>query len=328
VFLHQVRLSTICKIEMVLWILLVIWGLECNYAYIWNGQFSHVGKLRLKPLQESPIRGKFDLHQYFTQHFIDPISKSSGVHYNIIYESNSIASQVASGVDIVCLLDLSVRTTAQLNFATDKHQLSSLFAAFQRKENTQTGINYASDKFLYSYDVGINCVQRMSIARIPVLPYQQLDLARRIVELHSNTNITILMIDGDGEIHRDDSMSQAMLSAYQVNAFPMPSLKHSIQRTKAYNICFVSIPPKVQAMEEPVAASSLEEVMLAASRANYGSFGSSSGGEEEEEEKRDRPLEEVLKVITCVNRGIPHLTSPGRSSPLFSSSSSSLLCSR
>jgi len=144
---------------------------------------------------------------------------------------DSKVSEVGSGAETVVLVDLAVRSFA------DIERLEQLDGKYNSLVTKCKGLgdDLSKDKFLYSHDVGGTRREVVSIARIPTEMHQKLELSRRLAEAHASNNITVYMVSSDMEFFCDAAMSEAMLSGLQMQRLSglMPSMKRSVTRHHA-----------------------------------------------------------------------------------------------
>ncbi len=84
------------------------------------------------------------------------------------------------------------------------------------------------DKFLYSYDIGVEDECEVAMARLPEHMYQKLDLARKVLETCSpsdNKSLVVSIVGSFGEPQIDLAMYDALYSSIQAIQFTMPTFK-------------------------------------------------------------------------------------------------------
>jgi len=124
----------------------------------------------------------------------------------------------------VILADLSVRTLDDISPTLSRFPFWPKLVA----KLTASKQSLAEDKFLYQHDVGDSCVCSVAIARVPLHPYQQLDLARKIVGgmgcfTHgAGAAAVVCMVSTFGEALLDPHMAGALVSAAAAKQFVMP----------------------------------------------------------------------------------------------------------
>eukprot|EP01031_Cornospumella_fuschlensis_P025257 gene25257-30500_t len=173
----------------------------------------------LKALNGNTFSGYYDKHL-------------SGPSFGVIYDTKSQRhlSAELGNTEVICLVDLGVRTIDQIRgfispYTTLSSTIPKLLSSFLSKSSTNND-NYALDKFLYTYDSRVDQVARVSMARIPLSAYAKLELSRRLSATHSKCrSLVIVMINEDSKAFIDYSMSDALLSSFQMEKFAMPSMK-------------------------------------------------------------------------------------------------------
>jgi hypothetical protein len=81
---------------------------------------------------------------------------------------------------------------------------------------------------MHVHDIGDTAVCKVALARIPLEPYQKLDLARKLVEscsFSAESAAVVQMASLYGESFVDAEMSAALTAALQINKFSLPSMK-------------------------------------------------------------------------------------------------------
>ena len=121
----------------------------------------------------------------------------------------------------VFLMDLSARSADDLLALEPTYPfLPRLLARLAAANET-----LARDRFLYTHDLGEGRRSLVSLARIPSVMHQKLDLARRLAETLSLESAVVHVLGERGETVLDLDMSEALVSAIAVKRFPLPSLK-------------------------------------------------------------------------------------------------------
>ena len=127
------------------------------------------------------------------------------------------------------LLDLSVRTYDDLQ-AYKSPLIPKLIGKLKA-----SGQDISGDKFLYHHDIGSSdSIVNIAIARIPIEMYQKLELSKSVISsgCGSTDLLQVVMLSQFGERILDDSMAEAVVSAYQSLRFKMPSLKSTSTTNK------------------------------------------------------------------------------------------------
>lgn len=184
-------------------------------------------RLFLQPSAVSMPSQRYTIDE-FIKHNVQSSSSLSDESVRIVCISSedlgdSKASQVGSGAETVVLVDLAVRSFA------DIERLELLDGKYSSLVSKCKGLgdDLSKDKFLYSHDVGATRREVVSIARIPTEMHQKLELSRRLAEAHTSTNITVYMVSSDTEFFCDAAMSEAVVSGLQMQRLSglMPSMK-------------------------------------------------------------------------------------------------------
>ena len=137
---------------------------------------------------------------------------------------DATAAAHAENRSYVILADLSVRSLEDISPSLSRFPFWPKFAAKLQASKQLL----SEDKFLYQHDVGDGGVCSVAIARTPLHPYQQLDLARKIVGGMTCFNhgagavAVVCMVSTFGEAQVDPHMAGALVSAAAAKQFVMP----------------------------------------------------------------------------------------------------------
>lgn len=156
----------------------------------------------------------------------DPFTPSIAIQLAPISTIPSILAQDSS-ISVVLLLDISVRNIEDIS----KHSVTYTFLDKYLSKLSHAKQSIKEDKFLYTYDIGMDKELKVSLARIPLLMYQKLDLAKQIVSGLSGNSVVVHALTENGDVIMDPDMASAIVAAMQTSRFSMPSFKKSTGST-------------------------------------------------------------------------------------------------
>ena len=169
--------------------------------------------------------GTFDLENYVASELL---AERSAPMIEPISQLGIVSEFDETTYSHVMLVDLGVRDIESLKQSSSIPGVKKFLSKLEGDSK-----ELFDDKFMFTYDIGVESECKMIMTRIPEKNYMKLDLAKQILGSIKSPNIFVSVIGEYGDIKMDREMVAALYSAWQARDFKMPDMKSSSGAAKA-----------------------------------------------------------------------------------------------